>query len=149
MDEYDEDLVYHEIYFHFIWSTDKQEQLMTPSIASALYAYIGDLALTQECHLIGGQVHTDHLQLIVKATPNNALGTLLATLKDFSSVWLRTNIPTMKDFKWQKSDFAFGVSFSEVGMMIEKIKNGKSFREEVYSILDENGMEYDRLEVLD
>lgn len=149
MKEFDEDEIYHEMYVHLLWSTAKQQPSIPSSLFPSLYSYMCDSALTHECYVIAGQVFTDHIQLIVKFSPHTPLTDLIKTLKLSSLLWLRTNFPTMKNFEWQGSDFAFSVSSEEVGSLIEKIQNAKAFSEEVLLLLDQNEMQHDLLEVLE
>jgi putative transposase len=149
MKEFYEDEIHHELYLHVLWSTLRQKPIISSYIGQHLYAYICDLALTYECYVIGGRVCEDHLQLVLKFNPNLAIEILLTSLKVATSLWIRTNYPEMKDFEWQKSDFAFTVGFEEVGSVLEKIKNTKSFLKDVYLLLNQTHMEYDKLEVLE
>ena len=150
MDEFDENAIHCEMYLHLLWSTKNQQPVIPTSVTQNLYLYIYDLALSQECHLVGGQVFSDHIQLVIKFSPDIAMSDMITTLKVATLLWIRTNIPEMSNFEWQKSDFAFSVSFEEVGALIAKIKNSKSFLEEIHSVLDENiSIESDLSEVLE
>jgi REP element-mobilizing transposase RayT len=99
MKECDENEIYHEMYLHLLWSTLKQQSLILPSVGRYLYAYMCDLALTHECTIIDGQVCEDHIQLILKISHHSQLDDLIITLKVASSLWMRTNFPTMRDFE--------------------------------------------------
>jgi putative transposase len=149
MNEFDEDEIYHEMYVHLLWSTNSQKPLLNPSIIPHIYEYLCDLTLSEGCHLIGGNIFSDHIQLVIKFTPNTILSDLITNLKIASSLWMRTNFPEVDRFEWQKSDFGFTVSTEEVGTLIERIKKSKSFREEVFALLDQNEMTYDSVEVLE
>lgn len=47
-----------------------------------------------------------------------------------------------------KPFFGFTVGVDEVGALIKRIKKGKSFKEEVFSLLDQKEMKYDSVEIL-
>jgi hypothetical protein len=107
----------------------------TPNKASVvpyLYDYLCNLTLNEGCHLIGGSVFCDHIQLVIKFTPDTIFSDLITNLKE-----------------WQESDFGFTVGVDEVGALIERIKKAKLFKEEVFSLLDQNKMKYDSVEVLE
>ncbi len=149
MKECEEDEIYHEMYVHLLWSTTSQKPLITPSIVPHLYDYLCNLTLNEGCHLIGGSVFYDHIQLVIKFTPDTLISDLITNLKVASSLWIRTNFPEIEGFEWQESDFGFTVSEDEVGTLIERIKKAKLFKEEVFSLLDQNEMKYDPIEVLE
>lgn len=148
MKEFD-DVITHELYIHLMWSTTSQKALITPSVIPHLYDYVSNLTLNEKCHLIGGSIFCDHIQLVIKFSPDTMLSDLITNLKVGSSLWIRTNFPEIEKFEWQKSDFGFSVHTDKVGSLIEKIKKAKSFKEEVFYLLDQNEMKYDSAEVLE
>src|SRR6478735_4614400 len=107
MKEFDENEIHHEMYAHLLWSTTSQKPLITPAIVSHLYDYLGDLTLDEGCHLIGGSIFCDHIQLVIKFSPDTIFSDLITNLKVASSLWVRTNFPEIEGFEWQKSDFGF------------------------------------------
>lgn len=149
MKERDEDEIHHEMYVHLLWSTISQNPLITPLVVPHLYDCLCDLTLNEGCHLIGGSVFCDHIQLVIKFTPDTIFSDLITNLKVASLLWIRTNFPEIKGFEWQKSDFGFTVGVDEVGALIDRIKKAKLFKEEVFSLLDQNEMKYDPIEVIE
>lgn len=149
MKEPGEDEIIHEMYVHLLWSTASQKPLITSCIIPHLYDYFCDLILNEGCHLIGGSVFCDHIQLVIKFTPNTIFSNLITNLKVASLLWIRTNFSEIERFEWQKSDFGFTVGVEEVGALIERIKKAKLFKEEVFPLLDQNEMKYDPIEVLE
>ncbi|MBA3957554.1 MAG: transposase [Parachlamydiaceae bacterium] len=148
MKEIDEDEINHEMYVHLLWSTTSQKPIIPTSVTPLLYNFFCDLTLDEGCHLIGGHVFCDHIQLVIKFNPDTLFFDLITNLKVASLLWFRTNFPEIEKFEWQKSDFGFTVGFDEVGTLLERIKRAKLFEEEVFSLLDQNEMKYDRVEVL-
>jgi putative transposase len=149
MKEFDENEIYHELYVHLLWSTTGQKPLLTPTVIPHLYDYLCNLTVDEGCHLIGGSVFSDHIQLVIKFSPDTLLSDLIVNLKVASSLWIRTNFPEIERFEWQQSDFAFTVHVDEVGSLIERIKKAKWFDEEVFSLLKQNEMNFDAIEVLE
>src|ERR1700722_19175211 len=146
---FDENEIHHEMYLHFLSSTKNQQPVIIPSIAQYLYSYMCDLALTCDSHVIGGKVFSDHFQLVLKFSPDFSLDDLMKTIKVGTALWIRTNCSEIKDFEWQKSDFAFSVGFDEVIDILDKFKKPKPFIDELYPILDANGLKYDPKGVLE
>lgn len=149
MKEFDEDEIVHEMYVHLLWSTKGQKPLIKPSIVPHLYDYLSTLTLNEGCHLIGGGIFCDHIQLVIKFNPDTLVSDLIINLKVASSLWMRTHFPEIEEFEWQESDFGFTVGVDEVGDTIEQIKKAKLFKEVVFSLLDQNKMKYDFVEVLE
>lgn len=145
-DYFDENEIHHELYLHLVWSTKDQQPVLSP-FAQYLYRHLCDLALTCGCNVIDGQVFSDHIQLVVKFSPDISLDNLIKTLKVGSNMLIRTNVPEMKNFEWQGSDFSFTVCSEEVCSLIDK--NAKPFTEEICALLSRNNIKYDLQEVLD
>lgn len=115
------------MYLHLLWSTKNQKSSIPTHIVSQLYHYICDVTLLNNCQTIGGQVFSDHLQLVVKFSPEIRLADLIINLKVVTLLWMRTNFPEMRDFEWQKSDFSLTVSTKEVGPLVNKITQSGCF----------------------
>lgn len=145
----DENEIHHELYVHILCSTKNQQHLITSSLTHFLYRYMCEQALSLDCHVIGGQVFSDHFQLVVKFTSEVSVSDLMVTLKTATSLWLRTNFSELKQFEWQKSDFAFSVSYEEVSTVIDKITKAKSFIDEIYPLLESVHFTDDLQEVLE
>jgi len=144
-DDFDENEIVHGMYIHIVWSTRNQMPVLD-SIAQYLYQYICDKALDLECHVIDGRAFNDHVQLIVKFNPHVSIDNLVKTLKDATSMLIRSNIPELKTFEWQQSEFFFTVSSEEACSIITT--KAKPFKNEICNILKQNGLNYKLKEVL-
>jgi REP element-mobilizing transposase RayT len=56
---------------------------------------------------IGGWV--DHLHVYVGLSPEIAVAPLVVCLKANSSRWIKSNIPSLPDFQWQRGFWAYSV----------------------------------------
>ena len=148
MTDFDENLIFHELYLHLLWSTKNQEPLLA-SVAKHLYDYMEELALTCESTIVGGRIVNDHVQLVIKFSPETSLGELITTLKVATSLWIRTNFSELKNFEWQQSDFSFTLGTEEIGGIIDSFNHVKSFPDEIPSLLNQNGLEYTLQTVLE
>ena len=135
-----------ELYVHLLWSTNHQEPVLSP-ISKYLYHYLCELALSCDCHIVDGKVFSDHVQLVVKFSPETPLDNLITTLKTASSLLIRTNYPLLKNFEWQKADFTFTVD-PETACSIIPEKCFRPFSEEIAILLTINELEYDFREIL-
>lgn len=147
-DKFDENAVEHEMYVHLVWSTKNQKPVLS-SIAQYLYHYICDQVLSCECNVISARIFNDHIQLVVKFSPDISLSNLIITLKVATSLLIRTNFPEMKNFEWQKSDFAFSVGHDEACSIIDTKSDAKGFAEVISILLNNNGLEYNLQDVLE
>jgi REP element-mobilizing transposase RayT len=91
----------------------------------------------------------DHVHLLTKLRPDQALSNVLRDLKANASGWLHKLFPDMRDFGWQNGYGAFTVSTSQVGIVQEYIRQQEthhqemSFKEEFISLLRKHGIEFD------
>lgn len=139
-DKFDENEIYGEMYLHLLWSTKDQQPVLSP-IAQYLYNYLCEQALSCECNVISGRVFSDHIQLVIKFSPDIILSDLMTTLKVSTALLIRTNFPEMKSFEWQKSDFSFTVGSEEVCSIIDTKSDTRPFVEEISILLNNNGLE--------
>ena len=146
-DDFDENVVHHELYTNLLWSTKNQQPILSP-IAQPLYHYACEVALSCDCNVVDGNVFNDHIQLIVKFSPETSFSNMITTFKVATSMWIRTYFPEIKNFEWQQSDFAFSVSSEHACCTIDT-KTIAKFPEKIRLILDENELEYDPEEILE
>ncbi|MGZ3732848.1 MAG: transposase [Parachlamydiaceae bacterium] len=79
--DFSDDVAIVEMYYHLLWSTKDQRSPISCSCASQLYSLIYDLALSVKCHVIEGQVFSDHVQLVVKGSSDTSLENLMTNFK--------------------------------------------------------------------
>lgn len=132
-----------------MFSTKHREPLITPDLAPRLHGYLGG-AVRGEGGLaieIGGM--TDHVHLLVKWRPDEAVSTLMRNMKGGSSRWVHETFPEHRAFAWQEGYGAFSVSESQVETVRAYIRNQahhhrtRSFKEEFVVLLEAHGVAYD------
>jgi REP element-mobilizing transposase RayT len=90
----------------------------------------------------------DHLHLLAKLRPDEAVSVVLRKLKANSTGWMHKVFPEIPDFAWQNGYAAFSVG-TEVKRVREYISRQKqhhhtlSFREEFIALLREHEIEFD------
>jgi REP element-mobilizing transposase RayT len=140
---------YTNILLHLAFSTKHREPLITPDLAPRLHGYLGG-AVRGEGGLaieIGGM--PDHVHLLVKWRPDEAVSTLLRNMKGGSSRWVHETFPEHRAFAWQEGYGAFSVSESQAEVVRAYIRNQtehhrkRSFKEEFVALLDAHGVAYD------
>jgi putative transposase len=141
---------YTNLLYHIVYSTKERQPLITNDLQARLYDYIGGMIRKRGgiCLAIGGM--NDHVHILAKLKPDNALSDVLRDLKANSTGWMHDVFPEMKDFNWQRGYGAFTVSSSPVDKVREYILNQAehhqkvgSFREEFIKILIANEIEFD------
>ena len=135
--------------YHIVFSTKDRQPLITDAHQSRLYDYIcGTIRELGGISLAINGIE-DHVHLLAKLRPDNALSDVLRDLKANASGWMHDVFPDMKVFSWQRGYGAFTVSQSNVEKVQDYIARQKehhqkkSFRVEFIEFLEVNGIEYD------
>ncbi len=142
-------------YVHIVFSTKHRQELIFPTVAEELYAYLGGICTNLECTPIKIGGYTDHIHILCMLSKKIALMTLVEKIKSHSSKWIKTKSDNLKSFYWQNGYGAFSVKSSEVDIVIKYIANQKAhhgkktFQEEYRKILNEYQMEFDERYIWD
>lgn len=147
----EDEVVFSDMYLHMVWSTKGQKPLLGESWGKHLKNYIAELVMDLDCQLMTGRIASDHIHLLIKFTPDTSCDDLMMNIKSATAMWIRTNIPELKVFEWQKNDCAFTVSHEEIESIISQFKETEktAFVEEIFPLLDAKGIVYTREEVLE
>ncbi len=140
---------YSNLLYHLVFSTKQRLPLILPEWQSELYQYIGGIIRNERGSLIEIGGTSDHVHLIVKLKTEMILSDLLRHIKGGSSKWLNERLGNQSRFAWQDGYGAFTVSESQLGKLIEYVRNQeehhriKTFQEEYLDFLKHNAIEYD------
>jgi|ERR1051325_2839151 REP element-mobilizing transposase RayT len=140
---------YTNLLYHIVFSTKERRPLITPECEPRLHEYIGGIirgvgGISLE---LNGTV--DHIHLLAKLRPDEALSNVLRKLKANATGWMHDVFPALNEFCWQRGYGAFTVSQSNVEEVREYIRRQKqhhariSFRDEFIQFLKANGITYD------
>ena len=141
---------YTNLIYHIVFSTKMRQPIIKNDVRPRLYDYIGGTIRKQGgiSLAIGGM--EDHVHILAKLNPNNAVSDILRDLKANASSWMHDVFPELKDFSWQKGYGAFTVSASQIANVKEYILNQEkhhqkhgSFRDEFRKLLIANEIEFD------
>ena len=140
---------YTNLLYHIIFSTKYRRQLITPDYERRLYDYIGGTlrGVGGLCLELNGV--PDHIHLLAKLRPDQALSEVLRRLKANASGWMHDVFPTLRHFNWQRGYAAFTVSQSNVEEVRRYISQQKqhhqrvSSRDEFIQFLRANRIEFD------
>jgi len=139
-----------QLYIHLVFSTKNRSHFLKNEIRENLHAYLaGILKNTDNPALIINSV-PDHIHILFRLSKNYSLAQVVEQVKRQSSKWMKTQLPTLKDFSWQNGYAAFSVSSSKLKAVENYIKLQEehhkkiSFKEEVETFMKEyNIIEYD------
>jgi REP element-mobilizing transposase RayT len=140
---------YTNLIYHIIFSAKDRQPLITDTIQSRLYDYIGGTIRRQGGVSLAINGTEDHVHLLAKLRPDKALSDVLRDLKANASGWMHDLFPELKDFSWQRGYSAFTVGRSDIKQVQGYIARQKehhqkqSFRDEFIEFMRLNGIEYD------
>jgi REP element-mobilizing transposase RayT len=111
-----------------------------------LWSYTAGICKRQKIfvHAIGGV--EDHIHLLLQFPATIAISEAIKKIKANSSGWMSNEIGA---FAWQAGYGAFGVSKSNLAVVVKYIQNQEqhhrkmSFEEEFIALLKKHGVEYD------
>jgi len=134
---------YTNLLYHIIFSTKDRRPLITDAYEPRLYDYIGGTIRKLGGISLELNGTEDHLHLLAKLRPDNALSDVLRDLKANASGWMHDVFPELRDFSWQRG-YGFTVSQSNVEQVHQYITRQKehhariSFRDEFIQFLKAN-----------
>ncbi|MDX2029130.1 MAG: IS200/IS605 family transposase [Blastocatellia bacterium] len=140
---------YLNLLYHIIFSTKDRAPVITTEYQPRLYDYIGGTIRGRGGISLGIGGAADHVHVLAKLRPDQALSEVLRDLKANSSGWMHDVFPAMRDFTWQRGYGAFTVSQSNVSQVREYIARQEehhrqvTFRDEFITFLRMNEIEFD------
>jgi REP element-mobilizing transposase RayT len=135
--------------YHIVFSTKDRRPLITGACEARLHDYIGGTLRGQDGISLAINGTEDHVHVLAKLRPDEALSDVLRDLKANASGWMHNVFPELKDFSWQRGYGAFTVSASQVAPVRDYIARQKehhqreSFRDEFIGFLKANGIPFD------
>jgi REP element-mobilizing transposase RayT len=131
---------------HIVFSTKERRKTIPRNMQERCWSYIAGICKHEKIfvHAIGGM--EDHIHLLLQIPPTIALAEAVLTVKSNSSRWMKKEI---KKFAWQEGYSGFGVSKSNVPVVMRYIKNQeqhhkkRTFEQEFRALLEKHGIEFD------
>jgi putative transposase len=129
---------FHQIHLQFVFSPKYRLGLIDPDWEDDLYKYItGIVQNDQNRHkMLSINGMPDHVHLLVGLRPHQSPSRLMQEVKASSSRWINDKRLTKCKFEWQGGFGAFSYAKSDIGKVIEYIKNQKEHHKKV-CFLDE------------
>jgi len=139
---------YLSLHYHIVFSTKHRQPLIDASWRERLHEYLGGTVngLKGFSQGVGGT--DDHVHLLIGLKSTHCLADFMRELKKASSVWVHDEIGLAK-FAWQEGYGAVTVGPTSRDGVKRYIANQEehhrklTFREELVSLLEQAGVEYD------
>ncbi|HOC30854.1 MAG TPA: IS200/IS605 family transposase [Armatimonadota bacterium] len=144
-----------KITVHLVFSTKYRNPLITDAIRPALHRYMAVVMQNVGCPPILINSVDDHIHILFYLGRTIAISDLVKEVKIASSRWIKTQGTEWLGFAWQGGYGAFSVSEHYVETVRAYIAGQKehhsrnSFQDEMLSLLERHGVEYDERYVWD
>ena len=135
--------------YHIVFSTRERRALMKPDVLGRICRYVGGIIRNHEGAALAVNGTADHLHIATIAAAKTAISDFVRTIKSNSSRWVHDTFPRLRDFHWQDGYSAFTVSRSVQDTVVAYVMNQQkhheqmTFQEELISLLEKHGIEYD------
>lgn len=144
-----------KILVHIVFSTKNRADLITLDIENDLFGYIHGIIENNGSRLIIAGGTANHIHLLVSLGKKIDIPELVGDIKRDSSIWIKRQRASFRDFYWQKGYGAFSIGKSQVPTVLNYIKNQKEhhkqqdFKEEYRVLLKKYEIDYDERYVWD
>ena len=132
---------------HAVFSIKERRPLIRPAFRDDLFSYMGGIANERKAVPLAVGGIEDHAHMLLGLRSWHRLDYLLRDIKSGSSKWVGEERDAV--FKWQRGYAAFSVSPDRIESVRRYILNQEehhkkmSFKEELISMLEDSGVEYD------
>ena len=146
---------------HLIFSTkDRTRAIAYPKLRTELEGYLVGILKNIHCPSISTRVVIDHVHVLFLLSRTESIAQVVKLIKQDSSIWIKTQMPEIKDpylvkFQWQKGYAAFSVSESNIDKVKSYIENQEehhkrvTFQDEYREFLSRHKVAFDEKYVWD
>ena len=137
------------VFIHLTFGTKDREPWIRTSIAQGLYAYGTATMKNAGCPALAMNGMADHMHVLFLLSRVKTLAEVVENLKTSTSKWIKTKGPEYRGFHWQTGYAAFSVSRSNVNRVTRYIQDqvkhhrGRSFKDELLTLLERHNVEFD------
>lgn len=121
---------YHQLVYHFVWSTRNRSPLLTPTVEAKLLPYIAHKCkeLNYQFHAVNGV--ENHLHLLVSLTPMMVVADVAKNIKGSSSHFINKLSGLSETFYWQDGYGVVTIRHAEIPKVVRYIKRQKEHHQE-------------------
>jgi REP element-mobilizing transposase RayT len=144
-----------KIYLHLVFSTKGRVPTLTDEARDPLHSYLATVIKNLGCHANLINSVEDHVHVLFELSRTVSVSTVVVDVKTSSSKWIKAQPGGCRDFAWQSGYGVFSVSQSNVETVRAYIANQRehhrtrSFQDELRTLLEKHGVEYDERYVWD
>jgi REP element-mobilizing transposase RayT len=143
------------VILHVIFSTKERQPFINAEVQPKLHAYLATVARNADCeaYRVGGV--DDHVHLAIRLSRTITIAELVETLKTSSSKWVKSLLPDLRVFSWQRGYGCFSVRPEDLDYLRAYIDGQqehhktRTFQDEYRMFLKKYGIEYDEAYVWD
>lgn len=135
--------------YHIVFSTKNRMPSIQPELREPLYEYMGGILRGEGGILLEIGGISDHVHLLAKLKTTVAIAEVIKQVKGKSSRWVNAEKKSAQHFDWQEGYGAFSVSASHAERVRRYIRNQErhhhrtTFRDELTTLLNRHGIDYD------
>lgn len=139
---------YSQIYIHVTFSVKRHLPLLSKQWREELFKYITGITTSKKEILMQVNGVEDHIHILLCIKPTSVLSDIVRDIKANSSRFINERSWVKGKFEWQEGFGAFSVGHTQVGMVVNYIRNQeehhrtKTFKEEYLQLLKENEIDY-------
>jgi len=140
---------YTQLLYQIVYSTKDRKPVLTKENRPQLFRYIWGILKNKKCHLYRINGVEDHLHIVTHIHPTIAVSDSVKDIKLASSDFIKEKKLFEGFTNWQIGYAAFSYSIDAKDNLIEYVKNQEqhhkqiTFKEELISLLNEHGIEFD------
>ena len=146
---------------HLTFSTqDRLRALAYPELRTQLEGYVVGILKNLGCPSLSTRVVIDHLHTLFLLSRTESVSSVVQTVKQESSKWIKQQMPEIEDpylikFHWQKGYSVFSVNESLIPRVKTYIENQENhhkrmtFQEEYLGLLKKHNIAYDERYIWD
>ena len=115
-----------KIWIHLVSATKNLVPLLHKDIRENFYNHIIQNCKDKGIFLQAINGYSDHVHCLISLGKDQSIGKISQLIKGESSFWMNQNKIIDEHFSWQDDYFAVSVSESQLGAVVNYIKNKKS-----------------------
>ena len=135
--------------YHGIYATKERRPWLEPNMIPPLAGVTGDIIRKRKGSLLAFNAMPDHVHLLAQFPHTAYLPDMYRDIKAISTNWIKEAFPHMRRFAWQRGYSSFTVGMATLERVTKYIRVQQShhrvrtFEEELISMLDQCGIQYD------
>ena len=144
-----------KIYLHLVFSTKGRASTINDRMHDPLHRYMATVLKNLGCHANLINSVEDHIHLLFELGRTVAVSKVVEDVKKSSSKWIKTQPDGVGEFGWQNGYGIFSVSHSNVEAVRDYIASQRehhrkrTFQDELRTLLEKHGVDYDERYVWD